>query len=71
MVKLLINSFNSFRWLSEKYDGIRAYWTGGKLLTRAGKEIIVPNSIKDQLPPIALDGELWYAATVRLHVTNI
>ena len=46
--------------MSEKFDGIRAYWNGGKMYTRQGKEILVPDNFRMRLPPIALDGELWY-----------
>jgi DNA ligase 1 len=47
-------------WMSEKYDGIRGYWNGNKLLSRHGKEINCPNwFIKDLPSNIELDGELW------------
>lgn len=46
-------------WYSEKLDGIRAYWTGTKLLTRRGKEIHAPRWFTDALPNLPLDGELW------------
>lgn len=45
-------------WMSEKLDGIRAYWTGSKLLTRNGNEIHAPDWFTDKLPDMALDGEL-------------
>ena len=45
-------------WMSEKLDGIRAYWTGSKLMTRNGNEIHAPAWFTDSLPSIALDGEL-------------
>ena len=46
-------------WMSEKLDGIRAYWTGEKFLTRTGKEIIPPQSFIQEMPKgIVLDGEL-------------
>lgn len=48
-------------WLSEKYDGIRAYWDGnGKLYFRTGKEIHAPRTFLRLLPVgLPLDGELW------------
>ncbi len=46
-------------WVSEKYDGVRAYWTGSELITRAGKKIHAPISWTKQLPKQAIDGELW------------
>ena len=45
--------------MSEKLDGIRAYWDGKKLLTRGEKEINAPEWFVQNLPPFALDGELW------------
>lgn len=45
--------------ISEKYDGVRGYWTGKDLLTRAGNKINAPAWFTNQLPAFALDGELW------------
>lgn len=45
--------------VSEKYDGIRAIWTGDKLLTRQGNPISAPAWFTDKLPRVWLDGELW------------
>jgi DNA ligase-1 len=68
------------RWMSgwfvsEKLDGMRAFWDGGVtrgrmprftkglvatgLWTRYGKIIYAPRNWLDKLPPIPLDGELW------------
>jgi DNA ligase-1 len=60
-------------WVSEKYDGIRAYWNGERLLTRGGNTIVAPAWFTADWPREALDGELWIgrgrferlAATVR------
>lgn len=46
-------------WVSEKYDGIRAHWTGTQLLTRQGWVIDAPDWFTAGWPPQALDGELW------------
>ena len=47
-------------WISEKLDGVRAYWTGQQLLTRGGHIIQAPDWFLQQLPrTIRLDGELW------------
>jgi DNA ligase-1 len=47
-------------WVSEKYDGLRAYWDGQKLWSRKGNLIHAPDSFLAELPrDIALDGELW------------
>ena len=47
-------------WLmSEKLDGVRAYWDGKKLLSRGGKEFAAPMWFTKDFPPFAIDGELW------------
>lgn len=47
-------------WLSEKLDGIRAYWDGEQLWSRLGNAFEAPKCLTDHLPHgIALDGELW------------
>lgn len=47
-------------WLmSEKMDGVRCYWNGSTMYTRTGKIFYPPESWKNQLPKIAIDGELW------------
>jgi len=46
-------------FVSEKLDGIRAYWTGSKLITRFGNPINAPEWFINSLPETALDGELW------------
>ena len=45
--------------MSEKLDGIRAYWNGKKLLTRSGKIIHAPKWFTKDFPPFEIDGELW------------
>jgi len=46
-------------WISEKYDGIRAYWNGRDLLTRSGHRIRAPAWFTHGWPHEPLDGELW------------
>lgn len=47
-------------WMSEKYDGLRAYWDGHQLWTRQGNLIQAPDYFVSELPRgVALDGELW------------
>ncbi len=49
-------------WLmSEKLDGVRAYWDGSRLLSRQGNPFAVPDWFIQDLPPFELDGELWIA----------
>lgn len=46
-------------WVSEKYDGVRAYWDGKKLISRQGNEYHAPLWFIKRFPNIPLDGELW------------
>jgi DNA ligase-1 len=46
-------------WLSEKYDGLRAYWDGQRLLTRGGDTIVAPLWFTAGWPTDPMDGELW------------
>ena len=46
-------------WVSEKYDGVRAYWNGRSLVTRTGNAVAIPNWFAKDYPRDALDGELW------------
>lgn len=47
-------------WLvSEKLDGVRAWWDGRLLRFRSGIEIQAPAWFRAQLPNLPLDGELW------------
>jgi DNA ligase-1 len=46
-------------WMSEKLDGVRAYWDGRQFLSRQGNLFHAPDWFTDGLPDIALDGELW------------
>ncbi|MDP5138281.1 DNA ligase [Rheinheimera baltica] len=46
-------------WVSEKLDGVRAYWDGKQLISRGGNVIAAPAWFVAGFPPQALDGELW------------
>ena len=46
-------------WVSEKLDGVRAYWNGEKLVSRSGYVIHTPAWFTAGFPERALDGELW------------
>ena len=46
-------------WMSEKLDGVRAYWSGSKFYSRQGNEFIAPAFFYKDLPKEPLDGELW------------
>lgn len=47
--------------VSEKIDGVRAYWDGQALRTRSGNPINAPAWFVENFPRRALDGELWIA----------
>ena len=55
-------------WMSEKLDGVRAYWTGDALYTRNGNRIMAPEWFTRDFPAMALDGELM-AGRGRFNVT--
>lgn len=46
-------------YMSEKLDGVRAYWDGSALLSRRGKAFAAPDWFTAGFPPFELDGELW------------
>lgn len=46
-------------WVSEKYDGVRGFWDGQKLLTRGGQAINAPAWFTANWPATPMDGELW------------
>jgi DNA ligase 1 len=46
-------------WMSEKLDGVRAYWDGRQFLSRQGNIYHAPDWFVEGLPGVPLDGELW------------
>ncbi len=46
-------------WMSEKLDGVRAYWDGKQFLSRKGNQFLAPDWFIEGLPDVPLDGELW------------
>ncbi|MDP1825974.1 MAG: DNA ligase [Archangium sp.] len=46
-------------WLSEKLDGVRAYWDGTRFISRLGNEFFAPKWFTEPLPKSPLDGELF------------
>ncbi len=46
-------------WVSEKYDGARAWWDGEKFVSRGGGVYRAPDWFVANLPNEVLDGELW------------
>jgi DNA ligase-1 len=45
--------------VSEKFDGVRAFWDGQRLRFRSGIEVQAPAGFLLKLPAVRLDGELW------------
>ena len=46
-------------WMSEKLDGVRAYWDGQSLISRLGNRFHAPEWFLEGLPETPIDGELW------------
>jgi DNA ligase-1 len=46
-------------WVSEKLDGVRAYWDGTQLISRLGNVFNAPEWFTQAFPNVPLDGELW------------
>jgi DNA ligase-1 len=46
-------------WMSEKLDGVRAYWDGKRFLSRQGNPFYAPKWFTEKLPDHPLDGELF------------
>lgn len=46
-------------WVSEKLDGVRAYWNGKQLISKQGNIFNAPEWFIEDFPPQPLDGELW------------
>jgi DNA ligase-1 len=64
--------------VSEKYDGVRAFWDGRSLRSRSGLPLAAPPWFTGALPAVPLDGELWLgrsrfeevSAAVRRHAPD-
>ncbi|MBQ4858029.1 DNA ligase [Pseudoalteromonas sp. MMG007] len=57
--------------VSEKFDGVRAIWTGDKFVTRKGNTINAPSWFTKALPQVWLDGELWIKRNQFARVSGI
>jgi len=72
LLKTYKNDMNVTGWvMSEKLDGVRAFWDGNKLISRSGKVFLVPKSFIKDFPPFALDGELWSRRGDFEHIVSI
>jgi len=48
-------------WVSEKLDGVRAYWNGAQFISKQGHIYHAPKWFIQNFPDFSLDGELWLA----------
>ncbi|NVB85557.1 MAG: DNA ligase [Kofleriaceae bacterium] len=58
-------------WMSEKLDGIRAYWDGEAFVSRLGNKFYAPDWFIADLPADTLDGELWVGRKMFQRTTSI
>jgi len=58
-------------FVSEKLDGIRAYWDGQQLISKQGNAFTAPLWFIKAFPNVALDGELWIARAEFEKVSSI
>ena len=58
-------------WMSEKLDGIRAYWDGETFTSRLGNRFFAPDWFVADLPADTLDGELWVGRKMFQKTTSI
>ena len=73
---LLLNRYsediNVTGWyMSEKLDGVRAFWDGKNLISRGGKVFNAPKFFTKDFPTYKLDGELWTKRDDFSHVVSI
>lgn len=58
-------------WLvQEKFDGVRALWTGKELVSRNGERFNAPAWFTAGLPDVPLDGELYAGVGTRGRIAN-
>ncbi len=71
-LKIYRDDLNVRGWvMSEKLDGVRAYWDGKHLISRSGRIFNAPRSFIQGFPPFALDGELWSKRGEFEHIVSI
>ena len=58
-------------WMSEKLDGIRAYWDGEGFVSRLGNRFAAPAWFVEHLPANTLDGELFAGRKLFQKTTSI
>jgi DNA ligase-1 len=58
-------------WMSEKLDGVRAFWDGSQFISRLGNMFHAPEWFVEGLPGEPLDGELWIGRKAFQRTTSI
>ncbi len=72
LLKTYKNDMNVTGWvMSEKLDGVRAFWDGKRLISRSGKAFNAPSIFTRGFPTFALDGELWTKRGDFEHIVSI
>ncbi len=72
LLKSYSDDVNVTNWLmSEKLDGVRAYWDGKELISRNGKVFAPPKWFVKDFPPFEIDGELWTKRGDFEHIVSI
>jgi DNA ligase-1 len=71
-LKVYRDDLNVTSWvMSEKLDGVRAYWDGKQLISRSGRVFDPPRSFTNGFPPFELDGEIWSRRGEFEHIVSI
>jgi len=73
---LLLNNYTEDKnirlwYMSEKLDGVRAYWDGEYLVSRSGKVFTAPSFFTKEFSKHKLDGELWTNRGEFSHISSI
>ena len=72
LLKTYQHDTNLTGWImSEKLDGVRAFWDGKRLISRSGRVFNPPQIFIQGFPPFALDGELWTKREDFEHIVSI
>lgn len=72
LLKTYQHDTNLTGWvMSEKLDGVRAFWDGKRLISRSGRIFNPPQTFTQGFPPFALDGELWTKREDFEHIVSI
>ena len=72
LLKTYKDDINVSGWMmSEKLDGVRAFWDGKRLISRSGRVFNPPRTFTQGFPPFSLDGELWTKRGDFEHIVSI